>query len=165
MFEGNAFLQLIDRLRGTFISRNEPAIGARVYNSTAIMLATGTATVLTFDSERKNTGGVHSTSANTSRLVCTAAGTYIISGCVEFASNATGRRSVFIFLNGSVSIAGDLRLACTEAGTVTRVAVCTQYDLAIGEYVELYAMQSSGGNLNVQASSNYSPEFSMVRIP
>jgi hypothetical protein len=42
--------------------------------------------------------------------------------------------------------------------------VTTVYDLAAGDYLEVFAYQDSGGALNVQTNANYSPEFSMVLV-
>ena len=39
------------------------------------------------------------------------------------------------------------------------------YFLNVGDYIECFVRQDSGGNLNVRAAGNYSPEFYAVRIP
>lgn len=138
--------------------------GCRVNNSAAITLTTSTSTALTFDTERWDTDGFHDTTTNTSRLTVPAglAGKYLIVGNASFAANATGSRELAIELNGTTYIA-DVLLPATS-GSGARFVVSTVYDLAVGDYVRLIAFQSSGGNLNVQATTSYSPEFSMIRI-
>ena len=72
----------------------------RVYNSGDIAIANATDVYLTFDSERFDTGAIHSTSSNTGRLTCRIAGKYIITGAHYWATNTTERRTLrFIRMN------------------------------------------------------------------
>lgn len=138
-------------------------IGARVYNDAAISHATsGAWQSLTFNQERFDTDTIHSTSSNTGRLTATTAGKYIISGCLSWATNGTGTRIVRIFLNGTTPIERDSKGA-NSAATVDQT-ITTIYDLAADDYVELAGWQNSGGALDIKATSNFSPEFSMARI-
>lgn len=132
----------------------------RVYNSAALSIATATATVITFNSERYDVGGCHSTSSNTGRLTVPSGGggVYHIGGSVSFAANATGIRNVSIRLNGTTVIDGLDAHAASAAGPLT-LSVNTEYKLAAADYVELLVTQTSGGLLNVSAAGNYSPEF------
>jgi hypothetical protein len=140
------------------------AASARVYNSTAISVATGTIQALTFNSERWDTESIHNTSTNTSRLTCQTAGKYVISGTIEYASHAdNGVRDVYIRLNGATLI-GVSRHIMNNIANTGEVSVSTIYDLAVNDYVELCAFQNTGAAVNVTAAGNYSPEFSMVRI-
>ncbi len=136
--------------------------GCRVYNSGAISIPDAVATALTFDSERSDAEGMHSTLVSSGRLTATAAGVYAISGHVSFASNATGRRTVYVRLNGSSYIAVDKRAAIS--GDATQMSIAVMYPLVAGDYVELVVYQNAGGALNVDAASAYSPEFGMARI-
>lgn len=130
----------------------------RAYNNANIShSSSGSYQFLTFNSERKDTDTMHSTSSNTGRITATTAGFYEIGGCVEFASNATGLRGLEIRLNGSTVIVTTDVAAISGAGTDLNVS--TMYQLAAADYVELGAYQSSGGTLNVSAVGNYSPEF------
>lgn len=136
--------------------------GARVYNDAAISLSNDTNTALTFNTERFDNDTNHSTASNTGRLTATTAGKYIITGHVIFDSNATGRRSVDIRLNGSTQIATinyDIDSAISHA-----MSIATIYDMAATDYVELMAYQNSTGSLNVNATLNASPEFSMIYL-
>lgn len=130
---------------------------ARVYNSADIALTTGAATALTFNSERYDVGLLHSTSVNTGRITILVAGVYDIGGCIRFESNATGVRDLYVRLNGTTTLVADRRNAVN--GEETIISVNGAYALAAGDYVELIARQTSGGNLNVTATGNYSPEF------
>jgi hypothetical protein len=138
-------------------------VGARVYNSAAITLTSGASTALTFDSERYDYDNIHSTVTNTGRLTATTAGIYHISGHARFDVNATNQRFILIRLNGSTTIANQTAQAL--AGSLnTALTVSTIYELAAGDYVELLAYQNSGGNLDVTATGNHSPEFMMMRV-
>jgi hypothetical protein len=149
-------------IRASGSIRQSTALGARVYNSGAITLTTGTLTALTFDSERFDTDAIHSTASNTSRLTCTTEGVYLISGTVRFASNATGNRRVLIRLGGSTYLADNTQAAVN--GLATTITISTIYQLAATNYVELVALQSSGGDLAVESTASITPEFAMVRV-
>lgn len=143
-----------------------PAV--RVFHNAAQSATTAVDLTLAFNSERfDQAGGVaaahHDTVTNNSRLTCLYAGVYQISGCIEWAANATGVRSVSIKLNNTTFIA--IELTNTVAGgVVTRQIISTLYSLAVNDYVELIANQNSGAGLNVNSAGNYSPEFGMVRV-
>lgn len=136
--------------------------GARVYNNAAISISNNTETTLTFNSELYDTDTIHDTGSNTGRLTCKTAGKYVISCVLEFASNATGYRSVAFRLNGSTYIAGRSQAAVNGMGT--QIELTTIYDLALNDYVEVRATQTSGGNLNVNSTNYYTPHFMMQRI-
>lgn len=135
---------------------------ARVYNNAAITLTTGTAAFLTFNSEHWDEGALHSTGGNTGRLTAPITGLYLVGGAVDFASNATGYRQLAVRINGATFIVADERPAVN--GAATQITVETVYRFVAGEYAELRALQNSGGNLDVSAAGNFSPEFWMVRL-
>lgn len=132
----------------------------RVYNSANISIATsGTPQALTFDTETFD-NGMHSTSVNTSRITCPSdgAGWYSIGGCARFAANATGYREIKVVLNGLFDLA-IMRVPNQGAADTVRITIHTEFQLAVGDYVELFATQNSGGALNVEAVGVYSPMF------
>ena len=138
-------------------------IGARAFNSAAQVIPTGAATPITFDSERFDTDGIHSVLLNTSRLTAQTAGKYCIFGNIFYQGNATGFRQTNIELNGTsvpIAFVDHINLNATA---VFQIVSCN-YQLAIGDYVELVAFQNSGGNLNSVANPNSAPEFMMQKI-
>lgn len=138
-------------------------IGARAYNDANFNHdSTGNWKKLTFNSERWDTDSIHSTSSNTGRLTAKTAGKYIIWGGIQWAADANGRRHVDIYLNNTTTIARQTELNPTA--TAARQTITTIYDLAADDYVELRGWQNSGGNLSIEAQSNWSPEFSMARV-
>ena len=137
------------------------ALGARVYHSAAQSTVTATPLTLAFDSETFDTDAIHDTVTNNSRLTCKTAGVYLITGHIRFEANTVGDRRVQIWLNGAAAIATQASVATAITCGLTVTAIC---NMAITDYVELTAYQTSGGNLNVLRSASDTPEFSMVRI-
>lgn len=135
--------------------------GARVYHNANQSIANNTATSLAFNSERSDTDAFHDPSTNNSRLTVPTGlgGTYLITGHVQFGSNTTGLRAIYILLNGTTVIADHEMI--TNASDPRRFSIATAYPLVQGDYVELGVYQNSGGALNVEVSANRSPEFSI----
>lgn len=149
----------------TYVRDNAKWLGTdkphcRVRNSANIShTSSGSYQALTFNSERVDVGAMHDTSTNTGRLTVPTGGGgfYAVGGCIEFDGNGTGRRGIQIRLNGATVIA---REETGNAGANDHaITIHTVYQLAAGDYVELMALQASGGNLNMLATSAYSPEF------
>lgn len=135
---------------------------ARVYNSSAISLTSGTDTTVTFNSERWDTATLHSTAVNTSRFTIGSGdeGFYDIGVNLRFASNATGTRQIGLWVNGVTTgtrIALDRRPAVSGAPTIFQLT--SQWQLAAGDYVEVAAFQDSGGALDLEVGAAYGPEF------
>jgi hypothetical protein len=139
-----------------------PDIGARVNNSTDITLSHNSITALTFDTEDWDTDTMHSTTTNTSRLTATKAGKYLVVGMVWFNTNGTGIRNIYIYKNGSV-VAQTGENTCSSANS-TILNIVNFVDLAVNDYIELEAYQSSGGDLAVRALSGRTPVFVAQRI-
>jgi len=143
-----------------YLATNKPH--CRVYNSAAFTHnSTGNSLAITFNSERVDVGGCHSTVSNTSRLTVPAGegGWYAFGGGVTIAANATGVRILWVRLNGTTSLVKHNQDGL--GGNEVNLAVSSRYQLAAADYIELMVYQNSGGNLNVNATGNESPEFWM----
>lgn len=165
--------ELADRVQQNFeaIANQFPIGGAntkrvpqvRVYNNANISVNNATSTSVTFNSQEYDIGtsaAQHSTSVNTNRLTCRVDGVYHIAACIGFAVNGTGTRLLELWVDGTTPIAVDSRAAAAAATYGTLCSVSTQYRLTAGQYVEVKAVQSSGGALDVVYSASYSPWFS-----
>lgn len=139
---------------------NPPACRAR--RTTNQSLTTAVAAAIAFDAERYDTDSMHSTSVNTSRITIVTPGLYLLTGHVSFASNATGVREVYLYLNNTTRLVDVVTTPVT--GDSTRVTATTVYKLAAADYVEMFAYQTSGGALNVEAIGNHSPELSATWV-
>lgn len=104
-------------------------------------------TDVSFDVEVYDTDGMFDP-ADPTKLTIKTAGTYLLTGAVRWAPNATGVRTIGIVPNdnGIAWFAADTRVA--SASEATRHGVSTVTRLAAGDYVELTAYQTSGGALN-----------------
>jgi hypothetical protein len=137
--------------------------GCRLYNSATITLATGTTTELTYDSETYDTNGYHSTSSNTARITVPAgkAGYYLIYASVEFNANTSGARELQVRKNGSLTNSSGFYQGFSSGGFIANVSSLIYLDVA--DYVSIYALQSSGGNLSVFTANNYQ-QFSAMYL-
>lgn len=136
---------------------------ARVTHNAAQSIPTATNTALAFNTERWDTDTIHDTSTNNSRLTCKTAGKYLIAGHVLFAGHATGQRQLSVRLNGA-TYCGIVNHISASAAVQSCLSISTVLDLAVNDYVELVALQTSGGDLNISQANNYTPEFMMIKI-
>lgn len=133
------------------INRAKPA--CRVYNDTIQSIPNNALTVLSFNGELYDNDTMHDNATNNSRITIKTAGKYRLSAIVEFASNATGIRQILLRVNGTIYIGA----VTTDAFTTTQqMNVHADYQLAVGDYVEVIVYQNSGGALNVSNSSSTS---------
>lgn len=137
-------------------------IGCRAFSDADQTIVTATTSAIALNQEHYDTDTIHDLSTNNSRLTATTAGKYVISGHIRLAANATGTRRIGIRVNGTLDIAffdqnGDASLEFI-------VSIATIYDLAAADYVELTVTQTSGGNLNLDATGDWGSEFAMQKI-
>ena len=140
MLESRAFPPVVPRTRPV-------ALAVRVYRSGgAQSIADATTTAVIFDAVRYDLG-TYWTSGAATRLTAALDGYFAIGAWFDYATNGTGVRVLQIRLNGTTTIAEDVRSAVT--GTDTMQTVDTNYYLTRGDYVEMLAFQTSGGPLNL----------------
>lgn len=149
---------------GRLVDSPSGTIGTRVYNSANISINTATDTILTFDSERWDTDTMHSTVSNSSRITFTTAGKYFVNCQIAFSANDVGQRVVALVINGTGTRIADIRQFNSGAVNSTRFQASTIWDFAAAEYVECRVAQDTGGNLDVVASPNQSPEFMAYKL-
>ena len=135
--------------------------GARVRNSLAETIAASSLVTLSYNTEDFDTGGLHSTTTNTSRLTAPVAGKYLITASAEWTANTSGRRILILVLNGSAQIMRDSVSPNNTSSLGPEQSLETVYQLGAGDYVEVVAYQDSGSSLAVQAYDKASPAFSM----
>lgn len=118
---------------------------ARIFQTATTTLTTGVAGNVLFDTETFDVGGLHSTSLNTDRMTISTGGLYLFQATVSFASNATGYRRVSIVNNSGGAIATDTRVAFGTFNSEVNVVGVDR--MAPGQWVNVQATQTSGGNL------------------
>lgn len=159
--------------RGIFTALTSPSVAdmnelsevprCRLTHNAVQTLTTATLTVLAFNTEIYDAAApnaMHDTVTNNSRITVPTggAGWYALQANVEFVANATGVRQVQIRVNGTTVIASTI--VPTTAAGVCRLNISTMYRLNVGDYAEVQAQQTSGGNLNVTTTTDLSPSFS-----
>lgn len=115
------------------------------HNSGTQVVSAGNTTALTLDSELYDSGTMHSTSSNTSRVIAPAAGYYVIFGYSNVTNNNNGTGTLHLRKNGSalspvvsvqyVTSAGDFE----DQGMVLHAVL----SLAASDYVELYGQAAT----------------------
>lgn len=125
---------------------------SRVYLASNQSLSDSTYISIGFASEDFDTNTLHSTSVNNSRITIKTTGKYIITGCVGFASNATGKRIVRIIKNGATVLQYAGQDAQSSGNTDISIAVIAS--LTATDYVEIQGYQSSGGSLDAIAGND-----------
>lgn len=134
----------------------------RSYRTTSQTITTGTDTAITF--EAVDADPLTSWSAGSpTRLTVVAAGRYLATGTIRFASNATGYRQGSIVLGGATVI-GRVILPTVSGNSVEFAVVSSAVTLAAGNYLELNVWQNSGGNLDVLADTNYSTSLTLTYL-
>lgn len=141
---------------GTVITGSPPT--CRVWRSSAQSITQAVLTPVTFDTNRFDPTGMHSTVTNTSRITFTSPGVYLVGGNLEWAAGSTSFRLLGIRLNGTTVIDQIIHDPDTT-GVGTQQNVSTIYKFAANDYVELICQQNSAGALNVSSLSDYSPSF------
>ena len=135
--------------------------GAQVRRGTAQSIPNNTATAIVFDTEDLDNDGMHSLVTNPSRLTCVTPGRYLVSGNIPYDVNAaTGTREVRVVKNGAASaVAGGRLMTAVSSATVgtTCALSALEVSLDVGDYLELVALQVSGGSLNTFAVNGLFP--------
>jgi hypothetical protein len=138
------------------------ALGVRVFNTGTVAVGHTSATPVPFPSEAFDNDNLHDTATNNSRITFTAAGKYIVGGCVWWQSGSTGIRQVAIRLNGGTELHND-----RKSGNYPTDVVCqptTVYQFSAGDYVELVCFQDSGASVNLDTVNPFSPSFWAMRV-
>jgi len=130
----------------------------KVTHNVAQSIASGAVPMLAFNTEIFKVNVAHDNVVNNSRLICTVAGKYLIHGKIEYDANVDGSRAVGIKLNTSIDIGEVNRVP--NLIERSRVEVVVIYNLNVGDYVELYPYQTSGGLLNITTNI----DFSMIKV-
>lgn len=137
--------------------------GCRVYHDTTQSVSDITETTLSFNQERFDVGGMHSTSSNTSRITINTAGVYVVSFSCEFAS-AIDYLCLYSLcrLNGTTVI-GRSPTYRHDSGDGSSAATSFSFlhKFAAADYIEVRVYQNNGANVarNVLSTSQFSPEF------
>lgn len=124
-------------------------------------LTTAVAAAVTFGAEDVDSTGMHSTVTNTSRATAVYPGYYWGGNGVGYAANATGVRACEWWINGAIINGGGVILAAFATVTARIPGRGIIFYLNVGDYVETYAFQNSGGNLNTAVTGTEQSSMSL----
>jgi hypothetical protein len=120
-----------------------------------------------FDTEEFDTDNMHSTVTNTGRITINTAGLYVFTANVQFAASATGLRAIGYRLNGTGTNPpsfGRAQLGTPNAANEDGLTLTTLRRMAIADWVEIDAFQSSGGTLGLSRAGAEYPRLTACRI-
>lgn len=141
-----------------------PPAATLVQVTTATTLGTGAWTAIGMDSSTFDNYGGHSNTVNNSRYTIQAAGKYLVSGAVAYTGNGTNSRGAKVEKNGAV-VQGPYTLGA--AGTTRAMSASLSTFIVpcvVGDYLELYGFQDSGGNLSTTITTDQSSFFTVSRL-
>lgn len=146
----------------------------KIYRATATSIANNSWVSVPFDTEAWDTHNMHDNSTNNSRITIPAGqdGTYIISGQIQFALNASGGRGVRFKFNGNSNSTdpkddGNGIFDVSQGSYEWRRNITGIRTMVAGDYVELEVYQGSGGALNANADTTQyqmGTALSVVRV-
>ena len=123
------------------------------------LIANVTYTNLGWDAEHFDPFGLHDNAVNNSRITIAKAGKYFVHTVVKWDFNTTGTRFVFILVNGTINIGLE-----QEGKSFDQLMIVQrQFNLAVGDYLQVQVYQSSGGNLIVRGAGQYNSFFGAFR--
>jgi len=127
--------------------KNTPAF--MVYRSTTQTISDSTETKVLFQTEVFDSNSAYDNATNYRFTVPSGqAGKYLFGYGIMGITNTTGRFNADIFKNGTNGFAYD-EIAYTQYDTLGKTAVL---DLSVGDYIEVYVTQFSGGNLDLYSA-------------
>jgi hypothetical protein len=136
------------------------------YSSTGQSIPNNSLTQVTFDTKVIDTHSGLSTFQDPDKYFCQVAGTYVVSGLTTWpASNTTGLRMAEMRLNGSIVLQGSEVLS-PPISTTQLMSIQTKevpVVMAIGDYVSLSVLQTSGGSITIGAAGGGTLSTMVVR--
>ena len=121
------------------------------------LATSGTFFSVTLDTEDDDYDNSHSTTTNTSRFTAATAGRHAVFYGCGFTGNATGSRLLQLAANGTALLGSEFGFGTVpNAGHVELVGSFI-VNLNVNDYLEMQAMQSSGGALNTFLSGSIQP--------
>jgi hypothetical protein len=129
--------------------------GVAVYRTATQSLSNGVGTIINWTAEYYDTDAYHDNSTNNTRLTVPAGkgGKYLVTATGVFNANALGVRDIAIRKNGTTYL-GSFSASITSADTNQTTCVTRILDLAVSDYLEIDAIQTSGGSLTFLSGDN-----------
>lgn len=99
--------------------------------------------------ENWDSGTMHDTVTNNTRITVPTTGYYIFVATIEFGANASGFRVIAIAKNGTREPYNRQQISASSGSDSYRLTTSEIMSLTAADYVEMHVIQDSGGALNV----------------
>lgn len=137
-------------MNGETVNDNLAYKGVLVKNSTMQSILTATDTNLTFNTENHDTNNFFDIAKPSQFKIPSGVNKVRLYGCVEFATNATGYRTVYISQNGVSGFSLPCVRVMANTGENTVISLSSPViNVTENDVFTLSVKQNSGGNLNV----------------
>lgn len=123
-----------------------------IYQNAAFSSTTAVEFSVTWDSLEYDTDSMWESVTHPGRITVSSPGIYLFNCWMEWVSNATGFRQQYFRKNGA-GIAAQATFATALTGSVTDTVLSAQVSMNRGDYMEVRALQNSGGGLNVSGAT------------
>jgi len=133
------------------VGQNVPE-NLRASKSATQSLGTGSTTKIVWQTVTHDSAGGWDSSNN--RYVVKTPGKFKVTSQVQFETNATGYRDIHVYKNGSAVYTNQATAASSGAFDLMLPVNTPDIEMVVGDYFEIFATQTSGGNLNV-VNGNY----------
>lgn len=133
----------------------------RGWGSVAINLTTGVWTPMALNTTDFDSDTGHSNVTNNSRYTCQVAGWYWVEGYVAVAAGTASRSESAVYKNGTVVPSSQFVARTNDTQSWNAQAIV---QLAVGDYVEIYCRQNSGGTLTTHTGIDAVPSMNVFWI-
>lgn len=128
------------------------------YDSTVLSVANNVSTLMSWNAEVLDSDNMHNSGTNPSRITCNAAGLFHVDVGIAWTANGTGSRITHIRKNSAGSATGGTQLfdftAMASPNTFS-FGSSFDVDLIVGDYIEVFVQQISGGSLSTTGINQY----------
>lgn len=168
----NAFVNTLGKLLGAELvddsvtkGKTEERFRCKANHSAAQSISGSTTTILAFNTDLWDVGGLHDTSTNNGRITFPTGsnrGMWTANAQVPFAANATGRREVRMWhmpFGGGVGviIAKVVTAGLSDGGVGPTIPIHAEVNApGVGDWLEVDVWQNSGGALDVEGGAWFS---------
>lgn len=121
-----------------------------------------------FDDEALVASTIHSTVVNNSRMTPVVAGLYLCVFNLQYAAQAVaaGYRKAYMLVNGATFVAGQTVVTSAAVNATPIPLSCSRLWRFNGttDYIQGIALHTAGVALNVEASTGYECELTLIRV-
>lgn len=133
--------------------------------SAAQTFVSGVWTAVTLDVTDVDTDSGHSNITNNSRYTAQVAGWYWVVGFGAWINSANAQADIFcgLYVNGTL-VLGTAQALQKTANDFSSLSASSMVYLRVGDYVEVWARQDSGGNMNSAPNTDLDPCMNLIWV-